>query len=277
MSLFKQHQYRYIAKTDAPNTPTEPVSVPIPTPQPPTAPVPKPKKVVVPMVKTLSSIEPPPAPSSSIASQSESIPSVQTPPEPQFDPAFFDEKKAAFDEQLEQERQTTLQSATDKGYADGYEAGKKEGLTLYQDRCKELLTEMNAIGVEKQRVISLAKREILNLSTKIAETILKSELSFNQAVSLNIVSEALSKITDKDNIIIRVNHLDYEYISLNQAHLKELVPDIKHLQIIDDESVSQGGCIIETNLGYIDSTIETKIDSIKQALMAVLDDETQST
>lgn len=249
MSILKKHQYR--KKPKGHSEPSAPIA-----PKQPASPT---KKTVVPIVKQHK--EP-------VGHMSPSVPTSDAPFNPHPTPNFEDEKKA-FRAELERERQQTLDAA----YQQGIEKGKAEGLRAYEAKSLELVAGINALGQEKKRVLNQAKREILNLSTQIAEQILKSEISFNQAVSLNIVSEALGKITDKDHVTIRVAQADFEYINLNKDYLKEHIGDIKNLQIIEDQHASQGGCMIETDLGYIDATIETKVAAIKQAIFAVLEDE----
>ena len=45
------------------------------------------------------------------------------------------------------------------------------------------------------------KAEVLKLSLKVAEQIVRHDISLNQAICLNIVSEAIGKITDKEKTI----------------------------------------------------------------------------
>ena len=50
------------------------------------------------------------------------------------------------------------------------------------------------------------------------------------------------------------------------------MPDIRTLEVHEDPRVEQGGCIIETRLGFIDSSISTKLASIEAALFKVYND-----
>jgi flagellar biosynthesis/type III secretory pathway protein FliH len=44
---------------------------------------------------------------------------------------------------------------------------------------------------------------------------------------------------------------------------------VKSFSIIEDANIEPGGCIIETNLGFIDARIATKLKSIEEALQRV--------
>ena len=45
-----------------------------------------------------------------------------------------------------------------------------------------------------------------------------------------------------------------------------MLDGVKSLSIIEDSNIEPGGCIIETNLGFIDARISTKIKAIEEAL-----------
>ena len=42
----------------------------------------------------------------------------------------------------------------------------------------------------------------------------------------------------------------------------------KQLSIAEDTKIKPGGCLVETKLGFIDSSISTKLDVILKALIA---------
>jgi flagellar assembly protein FliH len=141
------------------------------------------------------------------------------------------------------------------------------------DQSAEILKSVNDLVVEKNKMLKKSRGEILRLALKVAEQILKSEISLNQAVCVNIVAEAISRVTDKDKVIIRVNKADADFVKMNKDRFSKHMGDIKNLIIQDDSRVEQGGCIIETDMGYIDATIATKLESITKALNKVSDEE----
>jgi flagellar assembly protein FliH len=48
-----------------------------------------------------------------------------------------------------------------------------------------------------------------------------------------------------------------------------LVDGVKNFSILEDPGVEAGGCIIETNLGYVDARISTKLAVMQDALFKV--------
>ena len=48
-----------------------------------------------------------------------------------------------------------------------------------------------------------------------------------------------------------------------------MLDGVKSFSIIEDSNIEPGGCVIETNLGFIDARIATKLKSIEEALKKV--------
>jgi len=104
---------------------------------------------------------------------------------------------------------------------------------------------------------------------KVSEQIIKSEVSLHRDVSLNIVSDAISRVSDREQVIIKVNREDLENIKKYKDRIGSIVDGIKSLSIVEDSVVEPGGCVIETNLGYVDARISTKIAAIEEAFRKV--------
>jgi len=153
------------------------------------------------------------------------------------------------------------------------ESGLEEAQRLAEEsaseKVKDAMQTLNDAVVERRKIIKDAENEILRLSLKVAEQIIKSEVSLHRDVSLNIVSDAISRVSDREQVIIRVNREDLENIKKYKDRIGSIVDGIKSLSIVEDSGVEAGGCVIETNLGYVDARISTKIAAIDEAFRKI--------
>jgi flagellar assembly protein FliH len=150
--------------------------------------------------------------------------------------------------------------------AEAREEGRRAGREESAARLDEALDTLNQAVKERKRIIKDAEAELLRLSLKIAEQIIRSEVSLHRDVCLNIVSEAISRISDREQIIVRANREDAEYLKRYKDRLSAMLDGVKSFSIIEDANIEPGGCVIETNLGFIDARIGTKLKSIEEAL-----------
>ena len=151
----------------------------------------------------------------------------------------------------------------------GLEEARRIAEETASDKVKEALETLNQAVIERKKIIKDAEGEVLRLALKVAEQIIKSEVSLHRDVSLNIVSDAISRVSDREQVIIKVNREDLENIKKYKDRIGSIVDGIKSLSIVEDSVVEPGGCVIETNLGYVDARISTKIAAIEEAFRKV--------
>ena len=150
------------------------------------------------------------------------------------------------------------------------EEGRAEGKEEAAQKIQEALATVNEAVKERKNIIKDAESEILRLSLRVAEQIIRSEVSLHRDVCLNIVTEAIGRVSDREQIIVRVNR---EYWKRYKDRLAGMLDGVKSLSILEDSNIEPGGCIIETNLGFVDARIATKIKSIEEALHKVAAEE----
>jgi len=155
------------------------------------------------------------------------------------------------------------------------EAGRQEGRQEAATRIEEAMETLNQAVKERKKIIQDSEAEILRLAIKVAEQIIRSEVSLHRDVCLNIVSEAIARVSDREQIIVKVNREDAEYLKRYKDRLAGMLDGVKSFSIIEDANIEPGGCIIETNLGFIDARIATKLKSIEEALNKVLSSKEQ--
>ncbi|KPJ69784.1 hypothetical protein AMJ44_02425 [candidate division WOR-1 bacterium DG_54_3] len=149
------------------------------------------------------------------------------------------------------------------------ESGRQEGRAEASSRIEEAMETLNQAVKERKNIIKDAEQEILRLALKVAEQIIRSEVSLHRDVCLNIVAEAISRVSDREQIIVKVNREDAEYLKRYKDRLAGMLDGVKSFSILEDSGIEPGGCVIETNLGFIDSKISTKLKSIEESLKKV--------
>ncbi len=155
------------------------------------------------------------------------------------------------------------------------EAGRREGREEAAARIEEALETVNEAVIVRKKIVKDAENEILRLALKVAEQIIRSEVSLHRDVCLNIVSEAIGRVSDREQIIVKVNREDAEYIKRYKDRLAGILDGVKSFSVLEDAQIEPGGCVIETNLGYVDARISTKLKSIEEVLLKVKPSEEQ--
>ena len=89
-------------------------------------------------------------------------------------------------------------------------------------------------------------------------------------VVLPIVTAALKKVRDQEQIEIRVNPEEYHLLLQARKDLQLVLGREQALQIVADQTIPAGGCIIDTAYGSVDARIDTQFDTLRKALAEVI-------
>lgn len=137
---------------------------------------------------------------------------------------------------------------------------------------EEMAQVVAQIGVAREALWQRQEAEMVALSFDIARQVVKTEVTQNPEVVRAVIANALRRITDKDNVRVRVSLADAPAVKEARQDLMETVDGLRHLEVIDDRRVGTGGCVIETNAGTIDAKIETQLGEVARALGVAEDD-----
>ncbi len=170
------------------------------------------------------------------------------------------EEKDIIKEQLEEEYQ--------KGFQAGYEKAKEELEKTYTDKLveqsKEFYTILSSFEEKLKTYEDELKRIIINTSVKISKKILEKELSQNSIIETTL-KNSLGKILGANEMVIKLNPKDYELLEKNDL-IKKLDTGLAKIKINKDENIGIGGCVVESEIGNVDSRISTMLEELERQL-----------
>lgn len=154
-------------------------------------------------------------------------------------------------------------------WEEGFLKGRTEAIEKMENDIDATFISANKILVEaslKAREIFMDnKKEMINLSMLMAKKIIKKELK-NKEVLFNNLMEAMKKAQNSKELKIFVNWDQLAFGKELKEKLQNSFQGIEKIEIIEDRTVSEGGCIIETKLGKIDATIENQMEILFNSL-----------
>lgn len=200
--------------------------------------------------------------------------------------ASAQEEAAACLAAASQTAQLQREEAHKEGHQQGYAEGREEGLEAgYKEGMDAAVQEMqtklqNAIAKAEQilliaeqqakDIVIGAERHIIDISMAMVSKILAREIEENPMVVLPIVTAALKKVRDQEQIEIRVNPEEYHLLLQARKDLQLVLGREQALQIVADQTIPAGGCIIDTAYGSVDARIDTQFDTLRKALAEVI-------
>lgn len=159
--------------------------------------------------------------------------------------------------------------ARQQGWQDGYERGVRNAEAEYNARLEEANNIVQQAHIKRQEIIAGSEDEIVQLAMAVARKVISTELTANPEYIIQIVKRAIQKVTDREEVTVRVNPENLDTVISAQDKLSGSVQGIRKFKVLADNSVTPGGCVIETPNGNVDARIESQLGEIEQALMEV--------
>ncbi|MDP2599979.1 MAG: FliH/SctL family protein [Deltaproteobacteria bacterium] len=150
--------------------------------------------------------------------------------------------------------QVEMERAKQKGYAEGKEEGSSE-----------LAEEIVRVRKLKEKFFANAEPDVLKLVMDIAEKVIGKLAAQHKEAIHAIVHQALERSLG-DKIVVRLHPADLKRLQTMDLNFKDILDRTKHLHFKEDETIQQGGCVVETEIGTIDAQLETQLKAIKKAL-----------
>jgi flagellar assembly protein FliH len=162
------------------------------------------------------------------------------------------------------------QDAVRKGYEEGLQIGRKEGQREFQQAIADLQAEVqklvDALLAERQRLWEEMEPQVIDLVLEIARKVLREEIQARRESTLSIIKHALRRVTDTEQVRIRVHPDDLQIAREHRNDFLAVCEGVRQIEIVDDQRVGGGGCIIETPSGTIDASLRTQMQSVEKAL-----------
>lgn len=141
-----------------------------------------------------------------------------------------------------------------------YENGREEA-------AQELLENILAAKEQRAQALSSIERDVLKLSVKIAEKIIGREIESDETVRGEIVMTALRQARQQEMMTVRVNHADLPLVEKMRERI-DAFGRARYLDFVADQTIKEGGCLIESASGTIDARLETQLRVFEKALLA---------
>ena len=156
-----------------------------------------------------------------------------------------------------------------RAYENGFKKGEMTGVKLEKRKIRPVIENFYQVISEiekiKNRLYLNAEEKTVELALAIAKKIVCREINTNKDVILSILKESLKKLGEPETIMVKIRPSDFEIIKSSEFEIAEYFDRIENVTFIKDDTIDNGGCIIETNLGNIDARIEKQFEAVDVA------------
>jgi flagellar assembly protein FliH len=162
---------------------------------------------------------------------------------------------------------------------EGLEKGRAEALVQAQKTERERLAPeaaaardllrkaAEALQAKRAELVAAAERDLVRLALRIAEKIVKREITASGAIAAENVRRAIELTANRQVVRILVHPDDMAALEGFLPDLRRDFTDILDLAIEGAATVGRGGCVVTTREGHVDATIAAQLEEIERGLL----------
>ena len=191
------------------------------------------------------------------------------------------EKRLLIEQTLQEKREREeerVKTSIDDGFKQGYEEGLEKARTEVMnelqtevDALAEIRSSLNeAIGEQISGVDEVALQIVLESINKVFGSVMQD----NDA-SVAMIRKVIEQTQNRANLFVRVSKKDFVMLQDNNIELIENKPG-DNIQVIADDRVILGGCILETDAGSIDGRLETQLAHLREVIVSASEQDKDS-
>ncbi|MCR5590929.1 MAG: hypothetical protein K6F73_05295 [Lachnospiraceae bacterium] len=159
-----------------------------------------------------------------------------------------------------------FEEARAKGEAEGNERGYAEGLQRASELEKAAEEKAAALDEEFDAKMSELEPKFVSTLTDIYSHVFGIDLSGRSDVVVNLLKDAIRNIEGAKNFLVHVSRDDREYVNEHRDELTEGLGASATVEIIEDVTLTEGNCFIETDGGIYDCSLGTEMELLKKEL-----------
>ncbi len=168
-------------------------------------------------------------------------------------------------------RQQAFTEGQIKGYEEGLKKARQEVEQEYFEKFSELAGVIEGVGKKLDgsfnELVRLHQPRMIRLWSEMLKRMLHRQVELNPDTIDTVLSEILSRLSDKNQILIYVSPDDQKHLEGElDTKFQEALRGAKRVEVKSDPNVENGSCIVETGLGVYDARWKTQIGQIESVV-----------
>jgi flagellar assembly protein FliH len=161
-----------------------------------------------------------------------------------------------------------IQMAYEKGLSEGRAGARSDFEKAISDLRSQISAALLSFSKERADYFGRVEAEVVRLSLSVARKILHRESQIDPLVLTGVVHVALQKLNSDTTVRLRTNPEDARFWSDYFRQSNDIFPAV---DVAGDPSLAQGHCMLETEFGTTQISLETQLKEIEQGFFDLLE------
>ena len=176
-------------------------------------------------------------------------------------------------EQLLESARTEAAALKENAKAEGYKEGLAKGRESAEAENVVLRSELDkqraALETEYQNKMDDMEPQLVSVVADIFEKVFLIQFAEKKEILLNLVRNAVNQIENSKEFLIKVPKENLQFIMDHKEELQESVGQYVSIEIISDNDLTDNQCIIHTDSGVFDCSLDIQLDNLVRDLKSL--------
>lgn len=161
-------------------------------------------------------------------------------------------------EEAENLKVSTKQEAERKGYEEGMAKAQAEEAKMRQ----QFEQRRQALEQDYQQKLAQMEPDIVGAVIKVFDRVFHTSFCDKQEILLYLIQKTVQNAKESGTFRIRVSEEDYEFIRKYRQEIIQRVGGEITLDILSDETMAESQCMIDTDEGIFDCSVDVQLDNL---------------
>ena len=191
-------------------------------------------------------------------------------------------EKLVFYETAKRDAAESKEASAKQGHEEGYASGYADGLAKseadvrseYESRFSGALSMLSgindALSQARENLVMGHAPQLVRLWEMILQRLLQAKVELEPDAVKRVLEYILKRVSDREKIIIYLNPVDISAVEAGKENLMDTIRGVKFFELMADDHVDRGSCLIETNLGIYDARWRTQLEQISSEVDSLI-------
>ena len=155
--------------------------------------------------------------------------------------------------------------------------GYKEGASKLQDELMAKSAEYEQKYKEKEQVLwseyeeklDTLEADMVDIMIRVFNKVFHIQFDNKRQILLHLIKDTLLGIDAGKNFVIRVSENNYKYVESHVADIKEKIGNDVTIDVVNDMTMGEESCIIETATGVYDCGIDMVMTNLEKDIRSL--------
>ncbi|PNU21117.1 hypothetical protein C2E25_03540 [Geothermobacter hydrogeniphilus] len=167
--------------------------------------------------------------------------------------------------------QPAATASSEEAFTRGRQAGIREAEERFEQAANALAKGLEEISRLRESILNNSSRDMLRLVLTIARQVIHREVTVDPEIVLSTIDMALQAAVESDSFQVKVNPKDLALVEERKPLFLASIKGLENIVFKADESIASGGCLVESDLGQVDATIDGQLEEVRKTLLGAIE------